>query len=329
MIVKTHDAQPTQDKFQRAGDEAEKQMAFYLKRAFGENPDVHVFHNLRFEHGGDVAQIDHLVFHRSGFIIIESKSVTSTVRINEREEWSRQWNGEWRGMPSPILQARRQADLLRSFLQAHKEELRGKVLLGLKQATFAAFMIDVVVAISDQGVVQHQGALPDVRKADQVPDRIKELIADHVQLAHPFSRDKRSKDWGVNLPAEEFTRTSAFLRAKHCERRPVQTEASKKESLPAAKREAQAQAAATSSRPQSAASSSKLPAFSCRACKSTSLEITFGRSYYFKCKSCDGNTPIQLSCPKCKGQQRTRKSGKQFFAECAACQSSELYFTNA
>ena len=161
MIVKTHDAQPTQDKFQRAGDEAEKQMAHYLKRAFGDAPDVHVFHNLRFKHGSEVAQIDHLIFHRAGMIIVESKSVTSAVRINEREEWTRQWNGDWKGMPSPILQARRQADLLRNFLQAHKEELRGKVLLGLKQATFAAFMIDVLVAISDQGVVQHQGALPD------------------------------------------------------------------------------------------------------------------------------------------------------------------------
>ena len=69
--------------------------------------------------------------------------------------------------------------------------------------------------------------------------------------------------------------------------------------------------------------------FACRACKSTSLDILFGRSYYFKCKDCGGNTPIQLTCPKCRGQQRTRKSGKQFFAECAACDSSELYFTNA
>ena len=76
MIVKEHQAPPTTDKFQRAGDEAERQMVFYLRRAYGTNPDVHAFHNLRFEQGEDAAQIDHLILHRSGVIIVESKSVT-------------------------------------------------------------------------------------------------------------------------------------------------------------------------------------------------------------------------------------------------------------
>ncbi|MFD1732160.1 nuclease-related domain-containing protein [Deinococcus malanensis] len=71
-----------------------------MRRAYGSDPDVHVFHNLRFERGQEAAQIDHLVLHRSGAIIVESKSVTSAVRINEREEWARQWNGRWAGMPS-------------------------------------------------------------------------------------------------------------------------------------------------------------------------------------------------------------------------------------
>lgn len=40
------------------------------------------------------------MLHRSGAVIIESKSVTSAVRINERSEWARAWNGRWSGMPS-------------------------------------------------------------------------------------------------------------------------------------------------------------------------------------------------------------------------------------
>lgn len=52
MIVKDHQASPTQDRLQRAGDAAEQQMAFYLRRAFGSDKDVHVFQNLRFEQGG-------------------------------------------------------------------------------------------------------------------------------------------------------------------------------------------------------------------------------------------------------------------------------------
>ena len=61
-------------------------MAFYLKWAFADDPGVHVFHNLRLEVGSDAAQIDHLILHRGGAVIIESKSVTSSVRINERDE---------------------------------------------------------------------------------------------------------------------------------------------------------------------------------------------------------------------------------------------------
>ena len=164
-----------------------------MKRAYGDDPHVHVLHNLCFKHQGEVAQLDHLVLHRSGAIIVESKSVTSSLRVNERDEWARLWNGRWTGMPSPVLQARRQADLLRAALQAHKADLLGKVIFGLKQKSFRAFVIDVVVAISDAGVIEHKGALPDVRKADQVPGRLQELIKDQVQLAHPLSKDKRAE----------------------------------------------------------------------------------------------------------------------------------------
>ena len=72
---------PEHDKFADAGAKAEAQMAFYLKRAFSDDPDVWVFNDLRFRSDEeDVAQVDHLVMHRSGFIVIESKSVTSKVR---------------------------------------------------------------------------------------------------------------------------------------------------------------------------------------------------------------------------------------------------------
>ena len=156
MIAKEYTASPTNDRFQRAGDEAEKQMAFYLKRAFGDDPAVQVFHNLRLEDGGEVAQIDHLVLHRNGAVIVESKSVTSSVRINERDEWTREWNGRWTGMPSPVLQARRQTDLLRKILRARREELLSKAIFGLVQRGYGMFVFDVVVAISDQGVIPPQ-----------------------------------------------------------------------------------------------------------------------------------------------------------------------------
>ncbi len=352
MIVKDHQAAPTSDKAQRAGDAAEKQMAFYLRRAYGSQPDVHVFHNLRFERGDDAAQIDHLILHRGGAIIVESKSVTSAVRINERNEWARQWNGRWSGMPSPVLQANRQANFLRAFLEAHKEELLGKALFGLRQKSFRAFVIDVVVAISDQGVVQHKGKLPDVRKADQVPERIQELIAEHLRLAHPLSKDPRSTDWGVTITPEEFARVSAFLRARHTPR--VQegqpTELASAVTAPPAHAEPYGRHAAPTpeasssptesvdrqppvaqepASPGSTVTSSGPSAAACRHCESPTVEVAYGKyGYYIKCLHCDGNTRIQLTCPTCQAKVKLRKAGPEFFAECSACQSSTLYHRN-
>lgn len=351
MIVKEYTPAPTTDRFQRAGDEAEKQMAHYLRRAFGDNANIHVFNNLRLEHGGEVAQIDHLVFHKAGFIIIESKSVTTSVHINDREEWARQWNGQKRGMASPVLQARRQGDLLRALLQSHREDLRNKILFGLKQGGFQAFLLDVVVAISDCGVVQSRKTLPEVKKADQVPDRVKELMAEHSGLAHPFSRDKRSEQWGFNLTPEEFTKVSAFLRARHTERQPGTTIAEVvDEPAPQVGRHAPQPRTEVNAEPRPAVTAlpsaqmlapaptlspspgeKQSPAsqtFQCSKCSGNDLEIKFGRSYYFYCRTCDGNTALKLTCPTCQATAKTRKSGPNFYRECPTCQTSEQYFRN-
>ncbi len=344
MIAKDHIASATTDQFQRAGDEAERQMAFYLKRAFADDSQVHVFHNLRLEDGGDAAQIDHLILHRSGAIIIESKSVTSSVRINEREEWAREWNGRWTGMPSPVLQARRQADFLRKMLRARREELLSKAVFGLLQRGFGMFVFDVVVAISDQGVVQHRGQLPEVRKSDQVVDRVRELIRQQISLASLISKDPRAKDWGMTLRPEEFTRTSAFLRASHRDREQTSQEpvipATRTSNVAVAGRDGHAAASANptpsigpylavgpvaEAKPPAALA----PRFCCQKCKGTQLEVMYGKyGYYFKCQSCEGNTRIELKCPKCDEKARTRKEKQQFFAECQPCGTSDLYYTN-
>ncbi|MCR9115470.1 MAG: NERD domain-containing protein, partial [bacterium] len=83
MIAKESNATQPTDKRQLAGFNAEKQMAFYLRRAFGESSDVFVFNDLRIVRNDEVAQIDHLVLHRYGFAIVESKSITGTVEVNQ------------------------------------------------------------------------------------------------------------------------------------------------------------------------------------------------------------------------------------------------------
>ena len=84
-------------------------MAHYLDRYFGKHETIHVLHDLGLDFEADRAQIDHLVLHSLGAAIIESKSVSTSVRINAANEWERLWEGAWRGMPDPLLQGERQA----------------------------------------------------------------------------------------------------------------------------------------------------------------------------------------------------------------------------
>ncbi|MDQ2732228.1 MAG: NERD domain-containing protein [Armatimonadota bacterium] len=107
MIIKELDPFTSEDPLLKAGRTAEEQMAFYLRRAFGDDPYILVFNSLRLEADGDAAQIDHLILHRHGMIIIESKSVTSRVQINNRGEWIRWHDRVPRGMASRFF---RQSD---------------------------------------------------------------------------------------------------------------------------------------------------------------------------------------------------------------------------
>ncbi len=81
LILKDRREREPTDRFDAAGMKAERQLAHYLKRAFGDAKDIFVFNDLRVVHEGEVAQIDHLLLHRSGLIIIESKSFTTQISV--------------------------------------------------------------------------------------------------------------------------------------------------------------------------------------------------------------------------------------------------------
>ncbi len=180
MILKEIDKKEALIKHEEYGYKAEKQMAFYLKRAFQDNKDIHVINDLRLEMNDDVAQIDHLIIHRFGFLIVESKSVTSKISINEYGEWTRHYPKFTRGIPSPVNQARRQADFLKNFLMARTEYLLKKSLIF--QASVTDFKFDVSVAISDSGIINRakNTNLSEVHKADQITDAINEIISSYA-----------------------------------------------------------------------------------------------------------------------------------------------------
>ena len=176
MITKSYEQHAPRSRRPRSGHDAEQQMVHYLGRAFRDDPETHVLHDLRLtdpdqpEQTGSpgVCQIDHLIVHRWGMFIVETKSVSGTIRVRPDgtggDQWTRLTNGRESGIPSPIQQARRQADFLRAFLQPNRTRLLGlhpiglrtlaKLQAGTDQRSFRYIPIQPIVSISDNGVIE-------------------------------------------------------------------------------------------------------------------------------------------------------------------------------
>lgn len=317
------------DKFSEAGSKAEEQMAFYLKRAFRDDRETWVFHDLRFRSDDDdVCQIDHLVMHRSGFIVIESKSVTSKVRVHANGEWERLWNGHWQGMPSPVKQAERQIEFLRAAFQAYREQLLGKVLLGTTQVGFKNMPFEVLVAISDTGSIQREGDSKQVTKADLIADRVREIIARHRKARSllNLSLDFKSMDGVYNFKDEEVEALRRWLIEHHY---PRTLEEQRKPETPVV-REAPAIYAVPSPSP---ATPSVMPATGtvvgvgkCDKC-GEQAGIQWGKyGYYWKCPKCQTNMPIKEYCPSCRGKLKLRKDKERFYKYCEPCKTREVLY---
>lgn len=327
MILKERDPLHHNDsgKFEKAGAEAEEQLAHYLRRAFLDHPDIWVFNDLRFEDvTDDVVQIDHLILHKHGLIVVESKSVTSEVKVNAQGEWVRIWNGRPQGMPSPVQQAKRQFQFLQRALDGNAEHMLGKF-LGM-QKRFGGFAWDVLVAISDRGIIDRhrESDCPEVCKADLIPEKIR---ARFNELHRKSSLLSMSLDPALSFTRDDMERIAKFLVDHHFPRT-----AEKPDRLSVPRKEAPENLAASVRPPLPEAE--RVPsspiltlAEKCRKCaQPTSIE--WGRyGYYWKCHACGLNLPIQEGCAKCKGKLFLRKEGAKYFGRCEACKSAEfLYF---
>ncbi len=318
MIVKELDEISSEDKFAKAGRAAEAQMAYYLRRAFGEDKNVFVFNHLRIEKEQDSAQIDHLILHQYGIFIVESKSVTTSIQVNENGEWIRWFNAQPKGMPSPILQAQRQGEFLRKYLNDRAEILLDKI-LGLRQATFRNMPLDILVAISDSGIIKRPNKvlLNEVCKADQVTEKIRAKIEKSHKDNSWFNLDLTLSNY--SFTQDELTRITKFLLSHHkpftC-KQPEQTNLNFQSHVDTLK-------------PANTTEVQPVGKIVCRHCHNSNLSVEYGKyGYYFKCMECNGNTSINSMCTASGEKEKIRKISRQFYAECESCNTSNLFHTN-
>lgn len=353
MIKKELDLFVAEDKFSVAGRNAEEKMAFYLKRFFASSPDVFILNGIRLEHNDDAAQMDHLVLHRYGVIVVESKSVAGKIQIKDDGQWIRWYGKESSGMASPVTQARLQLRFMRDYLN-----------LAVKpKGVFDRYAFDVLVAISDSGVIlwPSSGGLSEVCKADQVAERIEKRITEL----------EKQSDAPSPLTAEHLTKIADFLCSSH---RPLHLRVAEDihEKYEAAVEKQQAavqkvveiasqsasrifskmtasiaaqQAAAQKKESENkrgvtpitidGAAVSVVPSLNkrliggvCNYCSSEDVSILFGHSYYFRCNACNKNSPLKSLCSTCGAVEIPHKKGKEFFLECKTCNTSRLFHVN-
>ncbi|MDD5522785.1 MAG: nuclease-related domain-containing protein [Kiritimatiellae bacterium] len=330
MILKERNAaeHPETDKWSKAGATAEEQMAFYLRRMFVNDKDIYVFNDLRYKNAtGDSAQIDHLILHHHGFIIVESKSVSSGVAVNKHGEWVRFWNGKPHGMPSPIQQAKLQAEFLRRELTESCKQLVGKVLLGLIQVRFNNCPFEILVAISDHGSIKREGKMPEVMKADQVPDKIVEIFNRHKKASSIFNieKPKNENDGLYNFTDEEMNKITSFLLKYH------RTGLSEKQvSEPQTTKVAEADPdwkykPKPTTPPPLPKSDNRMGI--CDKCGEQCI-IKWGKfSYYWKCLKCGNNMALKEYCPSCKKKLMLRKRKNEYFIFCETCGGERPYYS--
>jgi hypothetical protein len=369
MIAKELDPiAPNATKQVQAGRRAEEQMAFYLRRAFGEDPKTEVLNGLRVERQGEVAQIDHLLISTHGFTLIESKSVTTQIRVNAQGEWSRQVGSAWQGMPSPMLQVDRQADLLRALLSDHVDQFFRKVLT--LQFTFTSVPFDGLVAISDMGVIQRPPgfATKQVLKADQITSRIQEVYEAYRRASGLFSLNL--KDAGAEFSDKTVTNLTEFLLQQHkpqpqsanfsvstaplpkvvaspstsaakSEAKRVVSPVVKPPSEPSSSPRPQATPAtlkaaappAVKPRLQSSPSPQPRPAqtapsHTCRTCGSNQLAIVSGKYGYYF-KCADCNGNTPINVTCANGEKaKISKRGQEFYVLCADTPEPQLFYVN-
>jgi hypothetical protein len=355
MIKKELDPFVADDKYAAAGRKAEEQMAFYLKRFFASSPDVFVLNGIRLERDGDAAQMDHLVLHRYGVIVVESKSVAGKVQIKDDGQWIRWYGKESSGMASPVTQAKLQVRFMRDYLN----------LAAKPKGIFDRYAFDVQVAISDSGVIlwPATGSLPEVCKADQVAERIESRVAELAKMPDapvPMTSEHLSKiaDFLCTAHKPLHLRAAESLSSKYVQAavekqiaavQGVMEIASQSASRLYENMMAVQQAAAQRNEsekkpivpPVVSASTTdevhasvpscekhRLIGSVCKHCSSDDVSIHYKHNYYYYCNACNKSSPLKSVCSSCGEIEIPHKKGKEFFLECRLCKTNRLFHVN-
>jgi hypothetical protein len=133
----------------RAGAKGEAEAAYEIEFHHKASRNWAVIHDLRIDHQGRVAQIDHLVINRTLDIwVCESKHFSEGVAVNDAGEFTAWYGGRPYGVPSPIEQNRKHVALLDAVLRSGLVPLPTRLGLPLRPALRSVVLISKNARIS-------------------------------------------------------------------------------------------------------------------------------------------------------------------------------------
>lgn len=322
MILKDKQLINAQSPTAKAGQQQEQDVAFYLRRAFKDHPKIFVINDFSFTHNGEKAQIDHLIVYPYGLILIESKSISGEVKVNQQGEWTRTLGKKWVGMPSPVKQVELQQRLLSEYLHEHREQILPK-LLGFKQQPFRFRQWHCLCAVSSNSIIERDSMPKNISaqivKSEFLVDKLNKLMDLRSRVVstltfdtRPDFRDNELKSITDFLLSEEVPKSNTV----------VETPAVTYE-IGDDKTDGQPKAVEKHSSNENAA---KLACKKCGTANTKHLKAHAGRyGYYVQCRICNTNTAMKLPCPKCSNKQtKVTKRQTTYTLNCQACHSSTL-----
>ncbi len=123
----------TETKIIKSGIKGENSSAYFLDFHFGETKNWAILHDLRIEHNGQVAQIDHLLINRFlELYVLESKNYANGMKITEDGDFLIFYAGRSKAVESPIEQNERHIFLLQKFLNSNQDILPKRLGIRLK-----------------------------------------------------------------------------------------------------------------------------------------------------------------------------------------------------
>lgn len=162
-------------RFIQSGAKGERDAAYEIEFHYGSSKNWAIIHDLRIEHDGRVAQIDHILINRFLEVwVCESKRFAEGIAINEHGECAAFFSGKPYGVPSPFEQNRKHLTVLKAICESDEVALPKRLGFAIKPDIRSLVLVSKNARITRPKT--HVDGLDEILKVDQIKARIDKSI---------------------------------------------------------------------------------------------------------------------------------------------------------